>query len=163
MSSEEESLLWRTRNITLRRAILRRRLRGLIFSWCQRQARGTAQNLSFLRGELAEPSRINFTLTHPWWHRPQRFNRVSHGLTAVGRKAVELYANSAEFLFLLWSQVLPCFHAPQHLLLPLRRHVVEPLESLFESLLALRRKMTELRIIFERAALLLQRHIAMLA
>ena len=69
-------------------------------------------------------------------------------------------SNSTEFLLLLRGQVFPGFHASQHLLLTVGRHGIEPLQALFKTLLAFRRKPAKLRIILERAPLLVRRETA---
>ena len=69
-------------------------------------------------------------------------------------------SDSTEFLLLLRGQVFPGFHASQHLLLTLRRHGIEALQALFKALLAFRRKPAKLRIILERAPLLVRRETA---
>jgi len=71
-----------------------------------------------------------------------------------------LSSNSTEFLLLLRGQVFPGFHASQHLLLTVGRHGIEPLQALFKALLAFRRKPAKLRIILERAPLLVRRETA---
>ena len=58
--------------------------------------------------------------------------------------------------------MFPCLHAPQHLLLAVGRHTVEPLQPLLQPLLTFRRKTPELRVVFQRAPLLIERLIAVL-
>jgi hypothetical protein len=126
----------------------------------QRQARRAIQYLSFLGRELAEASRLNLSFPGPRGHGAQGFNRVPDCLSAVGRKTIELCSDSAEFLLLLRSQVLPSLHSPEHLLLPIWRHGIEALKALFKPLLTLRRKTPKLRIVLQRAPLLVRRETA---
>jgi len=81
-------------------------------------------------------------------------------LSPVRGETIELCPHSPEFLLLLRGQVLPGFHPPQHLLLAVGRHGVEPLQALFKSLLAFRRETAKLRITLERASLLVRRETA---
>jgi hypothetical protein len=58
--------------------------------------------------------------------------------------------------------VFPGFHAPQHLLLAIGRHVVEALEPLLEFLLPVGRKAPKVPVVLERLSLLFKRLIAVL-
>lgn len=76
-------------------------------------------------------------------------------MLTVHRQAVEALPYTPEILLLLLRKVLPGFHAPKNLLLPLRRHVIEALQTLLQLLLALTGKPPELGIAFESAPLLI--------
>jgi len=86
-------------------------------------------------------------------------DRPIDGLAAVGRQLPELLKNLARMLLLILSQVLPGFHAVEHPLLLLRWQAGEMLQPVLQSHLLLRWKPPELRIAFERAALLRGRQI----
>lgn len=58
--------------------------------------------------------------------------------------------------------MFPSLHAAQDLLLPVRRHAVEALQSLFILLLPLAGKTPKAWIILKSAALLIGRHFPML-
>ena len=58
--------------------------------------------------------------------------------------------------------MLPGFHAAQHLLLPILGHAVKVLQALFQLLLPIPRKISELGIVFQVFPLLIRRHFAML-
>ena len=76
-------------------------------------------------------------------------------MLALCRQAIEALPHAAEILLLLRRKVLPGFHPPQHLLLPIRRHAIEALQALLQLLLALAGKPPELRIAFESSPLLI--------
>jgi hypothetical protein len=124
--------------------------------------RGVVQHLAFLGRKLTKSSSLDFPLTCLRWHSAQRLDGVSHGLLAVRGKALELRIQRPELLFLLRRQVLPGFHAPEDLLLPIWWHAIEVLQALFEFLLAIARQTPELRVILQRAFLLIKRLLAML-
>ena len=86
-------------------------------------------------------------------------DRPVDGLAAIGRQLPELLKDLARMLFLILSQVLPGFHAVEHPLLLLRWQAGEMLQPVLQSHLLLRWKPPELRIAFERAALLRGRQI----
>ena len=86
-------------------------------------------------------------------------DRPVDGLAAVGRQLLELLKDLARLLLLIRRQVLPGFHAVENALLLLRRQAGEMLQPLLQLGLLLRRKPAELRIVFERAALLRGRQI----
>ena len=75
-------------------------------------------------------------------------------LAAVGRQLLELLEELARAVLLIGREMLPGFHAVQHPLLLLRRQARKMLQPLLQPGLLLRRKPAELRIVFERAALL---------
>ena len=95
-------------------------------------------------------------------HGAQALDGVFHRLAPVWRQAFELRVRGAELLLLLRRQVLPGFHAAQHLLLALGRHAVEALQALLEFLLPVRRKAAKIPVVLQRLALLLQRLAAVL-
>jgi hypothetical protein len=64
--------------------------------------------------------------------------------------------------FLLRSQMLPCLHAVQHLLLALGRQAVEMLQALLQDLLSLRRKRPVMGVALQRLSLLLGRQTSIL-
>jgi hypothetical protein len=141
--------LWASsRLLSLRRG----RLRG-----GQRQLRRIVQDLSFLWREPAEASGLDLALAHLWRHCAQGLNSVFHRLAPVGRQAFELRVRRPEPVLLLWRQVLPGFHAPQHLLLAIGRHAVKALEPLLEFLLPIRRKAAKVPVVVERLTLLIER------
>jgi len=86
-------------------------------------------------------------------------DRLVDGLAAVGRQLLELLKELARLLLLIGSQVLPGFHAAEHALLLLRRQAGKMLQPVLQPRLLLRGKLAELRIVFERAALLRGRQI----
>ena len=86
-------------------------------------------------------------------------DRPIDGLAAVGRQLPELLKDLARVLFLILSQVLPGLHAVEHAFLLLRRQAGKMLQSVLQPGLLLRWKPPELRIVFERAALLRGRQI----
>src|SRR6266404_1207818 len=86
-------------------------------------------------------------------------DRLIDGLAAVGRQLPELLKDLARMLFLILSQVLPGFHAVEHVFLLLRRKAGKMLQPVLQPGLLLRRKLSELRIVFERTALLGRRQI----
>ncbi len=71
----------------------------------------------------------------------------------VRRKLAVLSEKLACFPLLLRRQVLPGFHAVEHLQLLLRRQVGEVLQTLAQDLLAIRRQATECRIVLKGALL----------
>jgi len=81
------------------------------------------------------------------------------GLAAIGRQLPELLKKLVRLLLLIWSQVLPGFHAVEHAFLLLGRQAGKMLQLLSQLELPLRRKPAELGIIFERTALLRGRQI----
>ena len=86
-------------------------------------------------------------------------DRPVDGLTAVGRQLPELLKELARLLLLISSQVLPGSHAVEHALLLLWRQAGKMLQPSVQLGLLLRRKPSELRIVFERAVLLRGRQI----
>jgi hypothetical protein len=86
-------------------------------------------------------------------------DRPIDGLAAVGRQLPELLKDLARVLFLILSQVLPGLHAVEHAFLLLRRQAGKMLQFVLQPGLLLRWKPPELRIVFERAALLRGRQI----
>ena len=86
-------------------------------------------------------------------------DRPVDGLAAVRWQLPELPKDLARMLFLILSQVLPGFHAVEHPLLLLRWQDGKMLQSVLQPGLLLRGKPPELRIVFERAALLCRRQI----
>jgi len=86
-------------------------------------------------------------------------DRPIDGLAAVRRQLPELLKDLARMLLLILSEVLPGFHAVEHALLLLRRQAGKMLQPVLQPGLLLRRKPPELRIVFERAALLRGRQI----
>ena len=78
---------------------------------------------------------------------------------AVRRQLFELLKYLPRLLLLVLGQVLPGFHSVEHALLLLRRQAGKILQALQQSGLLLRRKPTELRIIFQRVPLLCGRQI----
>ena len=82
-----------------------------------------------------------------------------NSLAAVGRQLSELLKELARVLLLIRSQVLPGFHAVEHMLLLLRRQVGKMLQPVLQPGLVFRGKLSELRIVFERATLLCGRQI----
>ena len=86
-------------------------------------------------------------------------DRPVDGLAAVRWQLPELPKDLARMLFLILSQVLPGFHAVEHPLLLLRWQAGKMLQSVLQPGLLLRGKPPELRIVFERAALLRGRQI----
>ena len=90
-------------------------------------------------------------------------DRAVDGLAAVGRQLLELLKELARALLLIGRQVLPGFHAVEHALLLLRRQAGKMLQPASQPRLLLRRKPAELRIVFERAALLRGRQILIAA
>src|ERR1700688_5009850 len=90
-------------------------------------------------------------------------DRPVDGLAAIGRQLPELLKNLARMLLLILSQVLPGFHAVEHPLLLLRRQAGKMLQPALQPGLLLRRKLPELRIVFECAALLCRREILIAA
>ena len=85
------------------------------------------------------------------------------GLAAIGRQLPELLKELTRLLFLIRSQVLPGFHAVEHAFLLLRRETGKMLQPVSQPGLLLRRKPTELWIVFERTALLRGRQILIAA
>src|SRR6266852_6444189 len=81
-------------------------------------------------------------------------DRPVDGLAAVRWQLPELPKDLARMLFLILSQVLPGFHAVEHPLLLLRWQVGEMLQPVLQPGLLFRRKLSELRIVLQRAALL---------
>ena len=154
-------LVWRTRYIPLGARLI---TLGRCIGWRGRewQTRRSIQNLAFLRRELTEAPRLNLPLTNVRGHSPKRLNRIPHRLPAVRRQTVELASYPPKLLLLLRSEVFPGFHTAQNLLLPVRRHAVEALQALFILLLPIAWEMSECRIIFQRATLLIGRHFPML-
>src|SRR6267378_7274302 len=86
-------------------------------------------------------------------------DRPIDGLAAIGRQLPELLKDLARVLFLILSQVLPGLHAVEHVFLLLRRQAGKMLQPVLQPGLLLRRKPPELRIVFERTALLGRRQI----
>jgi len=86
-------------------------------------------------------------------------DRPIDGLAAIRRQLPELLKDLARMLLLILSQVLPGFHAVEHPLLLLRRQAGKMLQPALQPGLLLGRKPSELRIVFERAALLGRRQI----
>ena len=97
------------------------------------------------------------------WQVAHPADRPVDSLAAVGRQLPELLKKLARLLLLILSQVLPGFHAVEHALLLLRWQVGKMLQPVLQSHLLLRRKPSELRIVFERAALLRGRQILIAA
>ena len=85
------------------------------------------------------------------------------GLTPGRGQLPELLKELARLLLLIGRQVLPGFHAVEHALLLLRRQAGKMLQPLPQLRLLLRGKPAELRIVFERAALLRRRQILIAA
>ena len=86
-------------------------------------------------------------------------DRLADSLAAVWRQLPELLKYLSRPLLLIWSQVLPGFHAVEHPLLLLRWQAGKMLQFVLQPGLLLRWKPPELRIVFERAALLRGRQI----
>ena len=86
-------------------------------------------------------------------------DRLVDSLASIGRQLPELLKDLARMLFLILSQVLPGFHAVEHVFLLLRRKAGKMLQPVLQPGLLLRRKLSELRIVFERTALLGRRQI----
>ena len=84
-------------------------------------------------------------------------------LATVRRQLAEVLEKLPRLLLLVLRQVLPCFHALEHVLLLLWRQTGKTLQPLLQLGLSLRRKPAELRIIFERPALLRGRQILIAA
>jgi len=86
------------------------------------------------------------------------YRRVD-SLAAVRRQLFELLKDLARPLLLILRQVLPGLHAVEHVFLLLRRQAGKMLQLVLQPGLLLRRKPPELRIVFERTALLRRRQI----
>jgi len=86
-------------------------------------------------------------------------DRRIDSLAAVRRQLPELLKDLARPLLLIWRQVLPGLHAVEHVFLLLRWQAGKMLELVLQPGLLLRRKPPELRIVFERTALLRRRQI----
>jgi hypothetical protein len=136
--------------------LFRRRLVG--FGWCQRQFGSSAEHLSFVRRELLlVVVGIDLPLTRLGRHSTQRLDRILYRPLPFRRELLHLRMQVASLLFLPRGEMLPGFHPVQHLLLLLRWNAVEVLQLVAQLLLPLRRKITELRVVFQRFSLLLGR------
>ena len=121
---------------------------------------GSAKQGAFVRRECAPVLRgvdelvtlFGCQVAHP-------ADRPADSLAAVWRQLPELLKYLSRPLLLIWSQVLPGFHAVEHPLLLLRWQLGKMLQPVLQSHLLLRRKPSELRIVFESAALLRWRQI----
>jgi hypothetical protein len=138
----------------------------LFFRWWQavaggeRKVGGSPKQGTFVRRECAPVLRgvdelvtlFGCQVAHP-------ADRLADRLAAVRRQLPELLKYLSRPLLLIWSQVLPGFHAVEHPLLLLRGQAGKMLQPVLQSHLLLRRKPSELRIIFESAVLLRGRQI----
>lgn len=127
----------------------------------ERELGDTAQDVSFLRRELAlKAIGIDDLLALVGRHGPQITNRRLHHLPPFRGQALDLLKKLARMVLLFGSEVLPGFHAIKNPLLLLGRQVVKTLQPFAQALLTLRRKIAELGIIFQGLLLLVGREIA---
>jgi len=136
--------------------------RGLLRSGGQRQAGDIVQNLSFLRRELTETSRLDRALTGIRWHCPQSINGIVQRSAPIRRETVKLAPHAEEVLLLLRRKVFPGFHPAEHLMLSISGKAIEPLQALLVLALGFTRESSKARVAFKSSALLVDRLLALL-
>jgi hypothetical protein len=130
----------------------------------ERKVGGSAEQAAFVRRERAPVlRRVDELVTLFGWQVAHPADRPADSLAAVRRQLPELLKYLSRPLLLILRQVLPGFHAVEHPLLLLRWQIGKMLQPVLQSHLLLRRKPSELRIVFERAALLRGRQILIAA
>jgi len=128
------------------------------------KAGGSAEDGAFLRRERVPVLRgVDELVTLSGRQAVHAADRAVDGLAAIGRQLSELLKELGCPLLLIRCQVLPGFHAVEHALLLLSRQAGEMLQPVLQPCLLLRGKPAELRIVFERAALLRGRQILIAA
>jgi hypothetical protein len=134
------------------------------FAGGERKTRRPIEQAAFLRRELV-PILIGVDEPVALFRRQSAHpaDRPVDGLTPVRGQLPELLKELARLLLLIGRQVLPGFHAVEHALLLLRRQAGKMLQPLPQLRLLLWGKLAELRIVFERAALLRRRKILIAA
>lgn len=90
---------------------------------------------------------------------PHVANGIIEGLSPLRRQLSELLKDLVGLLLLAGREMFPGLHAAEHALLLLGRQVGKVLQAILQLPLLGRRKTAELRIVFERAALLRGREI----
>lgn len=138
------------------------RIVGFLRCRCQGQTRGIIQDLPFLGRKLAEAAGLKHPLPGIRRHGAQGINCVVHRSATVRRKTVELLPHAHEILFLLRREMLPRFHAAQHLMLALGGKTIKALQPLFVLALRLARQSAERRVCFKRFPLLIKRALSLL-
>ncbi len=109
--------------------------------------RGSAHDLAFLIVEHAfESVGVDDLFALIGRHGRKVADCGSNHALPVRRQLPQLIANLQSLLLLLGSQMLPGFHAVQHLQLLLRREIGETLQTLAQQLLPLGRQSPECRI-----------------